>query len=98
MKTIYLYILTGWLVATGIVCGQTSTQNYVRTRTWQDQSGTQAIEKVDYADGLGRPSQTVYKQVTPSNKNLVTLQEYDAFGREKAVGCRQLSQMPMQAT
>ncbi|MCD7936766.1 MAG: RHS repeat-associated core domain-containing protein [Tannerellaceae bacterium] len=84
MKTIYLYILTGWLVATGIVCGQTSTQNYVRTRTWQDQSGTQAIEKVDYADGLGRPSQTVYKQVTPSNKNLVTLQEYDAFGREKS--------------
>lgn len=35
-----------------------------------------------YFDGLGRPIQTVAKQASPLEKDVVTATEYDAFGRE----------------
>jgi len=37
---------------------------------------------IQYFDGLGRPAQTVQKGITPNAKDLVSLQEYDSFGRE----------------
>ena len=37
---------------------------------------------VAYFDGLGRPMQTVQRKASPSGKDLVTIQEYDDFGRE----------------
>ena len=36
-------------------------------------------------DGLGRISQQVNRGITPTNKDLVTLHEYDGFGRESKV-------------
>src|SRR5882757_58834 len=33
-----------------------------------------------YFDGLGRPLQTVVKQISPSGKDMVTPVVYDAFG------------------
>lgn len=38
--------------------------------------------EIQYFDGLGRPTQRVSRNITPSGKDLVSLQEYDAFGRE----------------
>lgn len=37
---------------------------------------------VNYYDGLGRSKETVQQGVSPSHKDLVTLQEYDGWGRK----------------
>ncbi|MDW7694030.1 DUF6443 domain-containing protein [Flammeovirgaceae bacterium SG7u.132] len=50
--------------------GETSTDKY------QVQTSTQ------YMDGLGRPIQTVQKQMTPSGNDMVQPVVYDEFGRE----------------
>lgn len=70
----------------------TSTVNYVRewTATAPEQNPAVLITRplqdvkqtTQYADGLGRPLQTVVKGITPSGKDLVTSHVYDAFGRE----------------
>jgi RHS repeat-associated protein len=39
-------------------------------------------QTAQYYDGLGREIQTVAKQITPSQKDLVSLNVYDNFGRE----------------
>src|SRR5882724_11206242 len=48
-----------------------------RTATYTD-----VKEATQYVDGLGRPLQSVSRQVTPSAKDLVAPVVYDAFGRE----------------
>lgn len=40
------------------------------------------IETIQYYDGLGRPFMNVQKGVTSDHKNNISLQEYDAAGRE----------------
>lgn len=81
MKRIYTFIILLGLYAT--VCAQVSTQNYVRTRTLLNESGSSYMDNVVYYDGLGRSFQAVQKGITPTDKkNLITLQEYDAQGRE----------------
>ncbi|GHV39013.1 hypothetical protein FACS1894179_03270 [Bacteroidia bacterium] len=40
------------------------------------------LMNIQYFDGLGRPVQTVQRGITPDAKDLVSIQEYDAFGRE----------------
>lgn len=60
-------------------------RNYVLSRTMLNGTGTSYLDNITYYDGLGRPFQTVQKAVQsglPVNKNLATLQEYDAAGRE----------------
>ncbi|MDR1090421.1 MAG: DUF6443 domain-containing protein, partial [Prevotella sp.] len=59
-----------------------SDQNYIRTRTYTNEAGTTYLDQIQYFDGLGRPSQTVQHGITPTSKDLVSIQEYDAFGRE----------------
>ena len=64
-----------------------SSQNYIHTRTYTNEAGTAYMDQVQYFDGLGRPVQTVQKAITPgvdvsARKDLVTLQQYDNFGRE----------------
>ena len=64
---------------------QVSTENYIRTRRMLNDTGSSYLDDIAYYDGLGRPFQTVQKAVkngSPVNKNLATLQEYDATGRE----------------
>ncbi len=39
-------------------------------------------QSTQYFDGLGRPLQSVVKQASPSNQDLVSMHTYDAFGRE----------------
>ncbi|QIK55243.1 RHS repeat-associated core domain-containing protein [Dysgonomonas sp. HDW5B] len=40
------------------------------------------LTQIQYFDGLGRPVQTINLGATPSKKDMLHLQEYDAFGRE----------------
>ncbi len=60
---------------------QSSTQNYVLTRTMTSADGNKYQDVIQYVDGLGRHTQTVQKGVTPLKKDLVVLQEYDSYGR-----------------
>ena len=66
----------------GKITAQSSNQNYILTRTMQDDTGTSYSDKIDYYDGLGRRVQTVLKAASPTHKDIVTLQEYDGVGRE----------------
>ena len=70
------------MVATTELCAQSSSQNYIRTQTMLNSSGNTYLDNIQYYDGLGRPSQHIQKGITPSNSNLITIQEYDNFGRE----------------
>ncbi len=69
--------------------------NYVRTKSALtpetnestfDGSGYERVnQSTQYLDGLGRPLQTVVRQITPGTepKDMVMPVEYDAFGRER---------------
>jgi RHS repeat-associated protein len=78
-----LWLLPLWLSA------QTSTQNYIVT-TVPFQKATDPTTLIDansnttiqYFDGLGRPSQTVQRAITPTNADLVSGIEYDPIGRD----------------
>ena len=68
--------------------------NYVRVREFSKSGITDTLtarntsnifdvkESTTYFDGLGRPIQTVAKQVTPAGGDLISLNVYDAYGRE----------------
>ncbi|MFV0328207.1 MAG: DUF6443 domain-containing protein [Dysgonomonas sp.] len=86
MKTLYI-ILLFILVGIGAVYSQSIDQNYILNRTYTNEAGTTYLDQVQYFDGLGRPVQTIQKTITPgtdpsARKDLVTLQQYDSFGRE----------------
>ncbi len=85
MQTSYLkYTLLFLFVLMHIgLFSQSANQNYVLSRTMINEAGTQYIDNIQYFDGLGRPIQTVQKGITPLKADLVTYQEYDAFGREE---------------
>lgn len=82
MKRIYiLLILSAFIINSGL--SQDASHNYIRTRAMLHESDTSKyIETIQYYDGLGRPYVNVQKGITPNHANLMTLQEYDAAGRE----------------
>ena len=67
--------------STLLMLGQSSSQNYILTRTMLNDAGSSYMDKIDYYDGLGRPVETVMKKASPGQKDMVTLQEYDTAGR-----------------
>jgi len=79
-KKIYI-ILLGILIPM-IVYTQSSFQNYIQTRTYTNDSSTIYLDAIQYFDGLGRPVQSVQKSITPSQDDLISLLQYDSFGRE----------------
>ncbi len=81
MKKIVTFLIYAILMA-AIAGAQSTDQNYIKTTTYLDDSQSKSIESIQYFDGLGRPVQTVQKGITPNKADLVTYQEYDAFGRE----------------
>ncbi len=69
------------LLSTMVTLPQSSTHNYILTKTMLDNTGTLSLNKIDYYDGLGRPVQTVQHKLSPGGTDIVTLQEYDGAGR-----------------
>ena len=83
MKRFSIFLL--FLIVGCALNAQDDYRNYVLSRTMLNGTGTSYLDNITYYDGLGRPFQTVQKAVQsglPVNKNLATLQEYDAAGRE----------------
>ncbi|MFC4636451.1 DUF6443 domain-containing protein [Dokdonia ponticola] len=84
------FIITVLLALPAILVGQTTTENYVKNTTYlvPVQDGEQAnvqtlqkIENVSYFDGLGRPTQSVAQRAGSDTQDIITIQEYDGFGR-----------------
>ncbi|WP_291530043.1 DUF6443 domain-containing protein, partial [Bacteroides sp. UBA939] len=82
MKKIFIYIFLLLVLGIANVYSQTTTQNYIRTRIYTNETGTTYLDTIKYFDGLGRLVQIVQQGATPTNKDLVALQEYDALGRK----------------
>ncbi|MDR1706658.1 MAG: RHS repeat-associated core domain-containing protein [Prevotella sp.] len=84
MKTKYIYYILLLALISLDVYPQSTNRNFVLSRTYTNESGTTYLDQVQYFDGLGRPVQAVQKGITPgaNPKDLVTLQEYDGFGRD----------------
>ena len=83
MKRLGLFLLM--LIAACAISAQVSTENYIRTRRMLSNNGDSYMDEISYYDGLGRPYQSVQRAVRNNsavNLNLITLQEYDAAGRE----------------
>jgi hypothetical protein len=59
-----------------------SDKNYIHTIIPQNSAADVVIESVQYFDGLGRPSQTVSWQASPTGHDIITPIFYDDFGRE----------------
>ena len=81
MKRIYFIFILLFSVW-GTSRAQESTENYIRTRTMLDEQSGSCLDEIMYYDGLGRPYQKVQKGITTNKQNLISLQEYDAAGRE----------------
>jgi RHS repeat-associated protein len=80
-------LLTAILGLAGYLQGQTTTENYIQSRTYLEPvtTGNNAVKQVNtiqYFDGLGRPKQIVNVKATPTGKDVVTPIEYDAAGRQ----------------
>ena len=81
MKKIIYIICIFSLGYTGEVLSQSSDQNYIRKRVYQNEDATRYLDILNYYNGIGQLIQTIQKGVTPTGKDLVTLQEYDIVGR-----------------
>lgn len=79
-----------WLLFPTIAIGQTTTENFVKTTAYKiptltsipSPTASQAVQSVIYFDGLGRPKQKNQVKQSASGNDLITLVEYDAFGRQ----------------
>lgn len=78
-------LIISLLLSSMLVRGQSNDQNYILTHTMLDETGSVYIDKIDYYDGLGRPMQSVLKTASPTQKYIVSLQEYDGAGRQSMV-------------
>lgn len=64
-----------------LLIAQSTDKNYISNRVMTDENGNNYIENIQYFDGMGTPTELILKNVTPTQKDLVTLQEYDTFDR-----------------
>ena len=85
MKKIFITAISMLLA---IICyGQ---ENYVKSYTARDTIKTSLVPitdpnkvqySVQYLDGLGRPKQSIIRRGSPNEKDLVSFQVYDEYGR-----------------
>jgi len=66
----------------GTITSFSDDQNYILTRSYTQENESKYLDQIVYFDALGRLMQTVQRGITPDSKDLVTIQEYDPFGRE----------------
>ena len=89
-------ILTFAILVSNLVLAQTTTENYVKSTTYQvatsdgehhtgtitDLMADDKIETITYLDGLGRPIQSIAKQAGGQKQDLITPMVYDQLGRQ----------------
>jgi hypothetical protein len=81
----------GMLLSCSLLLGQSSNQNYIQTITPKQvirsvsavPSGNIDLckEEISYINGLGYPDQSIQRGETAMKRDLVTLFDYDGFGR-----------------
>ncbi|CAD0225799.1 DUF6443 domain-containing protein [Chryseobacterium sp. JV274] len=74
--------ILGLLFTAMTTYAQSTTENYIQSKTCLSGDCTKKTETVTYFDGLGRPKQIVSVKATTTGKDLVTPITYDAFGRQ----------------
>ena len=74
--------LVGLLFTAITAYGQSTTENYVQSKTCLSGDCSKKAESIIYFDGLGRPKQIVSVKSTTTGKDLVTPITYDGFGRQ----------------
>ena len=57
-------------------------QNYIVSKTYTDKTGNNALTKINYFDGLGRPIQNVQVGSSPQGNDIIQHIAYDNLGRE----------------
>jgi RHS repeat-associated protein len=86
---------TEYTISASVAIGTVNTDlNYIRTRTLSKAGVTDTVtadgltspydvqQSTTYFDGLGRPIQSVAKQASPLQNDMVTMNAYDPIGRE----------------
>lgn len=58
-----------------------SDRNYIMTRIYKDDLGSNWMDKIDYFDAMGRAEQSVSVGASPEGGDIVSASEYDAYGR-----------------
>ncbi|MDR2954991.1 MAG: RHS repeat-associated core domain-containing protein [Prevotella sp.] len=60
----------------------TKSRIYINTRVYTNEAGTTYLDNVQYYNSFGLPEQTIQVGASPAGADMITLQEYDEFGRE----------------
>ncbi|MGD1845243.1 MAG: DUF6443 domain-containing protein [Salibacteraceae bacterium] len=81
-----------FLLGVANASAQSTNHNYIRVESARQAEASEAAfatlpvelrpTTVQYFDGLGRPSQTVAQQQSPTSRDAVSFHQYDAYGRE----------------
>ena len=66
------FVFIALVCLNGKITAQSTTMNYVLTKTMLDNTGTTSHNIIDYHDGFGRLVETVQKAASPTNKDIVT--------------------------
>ncbi|WP_145953274.1 DUF6443 domain-containing protein [Chryseobacterium indologenes] len=74
--------LLGLLFTAMMTYAQSTTENYIQSKTCLSGDCSKKTETITYFDGLGRPKQIVSVKATSTGKDLVTPITYDGFGRQ----------------
>ncbi|MDR6457736.1 MULTISPECIES: DUF6443 domain-containing protein [Chryseobacterium] len=72
----------GLLFTAMMTYAQSTTENYIQSKTCLSGDCSKKTETITYFDGLGRPKQIVSVKATTTGKDLVTPITYDGFGRQ----------------
>ncbi|PTT02576.1 sugar-binding protein [Pedobacter sp. HMWF019] len=92
-KSVRIFTGMSFAECINLVSNPSANQNYIRTRVFKEPGVTEANidaprsvcnvnETIQYVDGLGRSSQIVTVQGSPTFKDVIQPIVYDAFGRE----------------
>ncbi|MDN3694672.1 DUF6443 domain-containing protein [Chryseobacterium tructae] len=74
--------LLGLLFTVSATYAQSTSENYIQSKTCLNDDCSKKTESVTYFDGLGRPKQIVGVKATTTGKDLVIPITYDTYGRQ----------------
>ena len=77
------YFLLSVLYYLSVSMAQNTSGNFVLKRHYTNTVGTNAIETIQYYDGLGRPNELVMKGISSNGKDLVSLTEFAELDLER---------------